>query len=140
MAKVAAFLIANLELILAGMSLPVIAILHVLVSERFDDPWKITAAAALAVGVLHGAIGWFVRARQRSSRLVLLRRLSAILQGASAPPVSETEAAAVAARLSESDIRLALAQLVAVVREPLVVKVVPVPARAEMNLPREWTT
>jgi membrane protein implicated in regulation of membrane protease activity len=131
MAKISAWLIAHLELLLAGMSLPVVGLIHLLVSVRFEDPWKITAAAALAVGVLHGFLGWFVRSRQRSVRLQLLRQAGAILQKKS--PLAAGQHAG-QAHLSEYDVRLASAQLVAVVREPLIMKVVPFPAHTERDL------
>jgi membrane protein implicated in regulation of membrane protease activity len=140
MAKVAAFLLTHLELVLAGMSIPVIGLVHFFISEHFADPWKITAAAAVAVGVLHGAIGWFVRGRQRSSRLELLQRLWAILQKDGSSDGSETAAQTLAGRLTETDIRVAKAQLVALVREPLVVKTIAPAARIDLHVPSGFTT
>jgi hypothetical protein len=126
MAKLAALLLTNLELVLAAMSIPVILAVHLLISRHFEDPWKITAAVAVTVGVLHGFLGWMVRSRQRSVRGEVLRRLGAILQRiSSGNTVSAADAEAIAdatpAPSTEYDIRLALVQLVALVREPLVV-------------------
>jgi len=130
MPKLASVLVANLELILAGMSIPVICLIHLFVSPHFDNPWKITAAAALAVGVLHSGLGWMVRARQRTVRLELLRRIWGILQtdltaparpSAGHGPQDGTENPAREAT------RLALAQLPALVREPVAIWTMPSP-------------
>jgi hypothetical protein len=56
----------NLELILTGAGVAVVAIFFAL----FKDvaPWKAAALSALAVGVLHGIIFFAVRSAQRQAR------------------------------------------------------------------------
>ncbi len=56
----------NLELILTGAGVAVVAIFFALF--RDIAPWKAAALSALAVGVLHGIIFFAVRSAQRQAR------------------------------------------------------------------------
>ena len=56
----------NLELILTGAGVAVVAIFFALF--RDVAPWKAAALSALAVGVLHGIIFFTVRSAQRRAR------------------------------------------------------------------------
>ncbi|CAM3002297.1 hypothetical protein [Rariglobus hedericola] len=57
----------NLELILTAAGLLVIFAVH-WIFQQSEHPWALTAATAIAVGVLHGVIFWIVRTRQRRIR------------------------------------------------------------------------
>ena len=133
MGKLATFLLANLELILAGMSIPVIVCIHLFVSWRFDQPWEVTSAAALTVGILHGGIAWMVRVQQRNVRTAMLQRLWAILQNSLSEQQHGTPGAIASTEPSEKAIRLAMAQLVGLQREPLVVRTIPYPVTHDMK-------
>jgi hypothetical protein len=124
MIKVSKFVLGNLELILAGMSIPVVVLIHLFVSSHFDNPWKITCTAAVTVGVLHGVLGWLVRQRQRTVRLELLQRIAAILQ--EDPQLIGHLPRTQPGPTTEYAVRLALAQLPALVREPLSVRTIAV--------------
>ncbi len=123
MRKFARFLSKYLELVLNVLSIPIIVLIHVFISMRFDRPWMITAFAAVAIGILHGTIGWFVRSQQRRATRQLLVRLREIVEKSILEPV----AANPAANFSEKSMviqaaQLALAQLAALSREPLAVQ------------------
>jgi hypothetical protein len=138
MQKLASFLMSNLELVLAGMSIPVITVIHLLVSPHFDNPWKITAAAALAVGVLHSALGWMVRARQRTVRVELLQRIWGILQKdlmTAPPPIASQTFVTAPEDPANQAVRLALAQFPALLREPVAIRTMPFPASFQQNPP-----
>lgn len=100
----------NIEMVLNVMSFPVILLVHLFLSPHFANPWKMTAAAALAVAVLHGTLGWMVRRRQRAVRDQILGRMYTALAGVRNPQD--------AAELGER-VRFALAQLPLLRREPL---------------------
>jgi hypothetical protein len=59
-------LLRYLELVLTGVGVLVVAAVFVLF--RGVEPWKASAIAAVAVGVLHGVIFFSVRAAQRRAR------------------------------------------------------------------------
>ena len=100
----------NIEMVLNLMSLPVIVLIHLFLSPHFDNPWKMTAVAAMAIALLHGTLGWLVRRRQRAVRDQILGRMYTTLAG--------VRDAADIEELTER-MRIALAQLPLLRREPL---------------------
>lgn len=60
--------IENIELWLSGAGLLVVWIASVILAPGSDDVWKVAAVTALGVSVLHGALFWVVRRRQRRIR------------------------------------------------------------------------
>jgi hypothetical protein len=60
--------VENIELWLSGAGLLVVWIASVILAPGSDDVWKVAAVTALGVSVLHGALFWVVRRRQRRIR------------------------------------------------------------------------
>lgn len=70
----------HIELWLSAAGLLVIFGLPRLVGASVDDAWKVSAEVAVAVGVLHGAIFWLVRRRQRAIRRQVIAELRTMLR------------------------------------------------------------
>lgn len=73
------FFLDNLELILSLVGLLVIWSIPSFVF-RGHDIWKVTAATAITVGLLHGVIFWLVRRRQRKVRRESIKELQMMLR------------------------------------------------------------
>lgn len=62
------FFLRNLELILTGAGLVVVAVAAAWSAAVHVEPWRTAAITATAVGVIHGVLFWLIRARQRRMR------------------------------------------------------------------------
>lgn len=74
------FFLNNFELILSGAGLVVILAVTIILSRLGLDAWHMAAITATGVGVLHGAIFWVVRRRQREVRRATLREVQGMLR------------------------------------------------------------
>lgn len=62
-------IIENLELVLTTAGVLVIFLVHFIWGESAEaNSWMLAAITATAVGIVHGAIFWVVRRRQRATR------------------------------------------------------------------------
>ena len=60
--------IENIELLLSGAGLAIILVVPQFIASDGFEYWQATAVTAIAVGLLHGIIFWFIRRRQRLIR------------------------------------------------------------------------
>jgi len=77
---VLAHFLRNIELWLSGIGVVVILLAPWLMAPAPARYWKVVAATAIVIGVLHGLIFWLVRRRQRRIRGILIARVRAMLQ------------------------------------------------------------
>lgn len=74
-------ILENIELVLTGAGLLVIALVNILAHENSaGSSWRWSAGAAVVVGVLHGFIFWLIRRRQRSVRRAALAEARVMLR------------------------------------------------------------
>jgi divalent metal cation (Fe/Co/Zn/Cd) transporter len=74
------FVLRYLELLFTVAGLAVIFGVTALIHPADTSPWAVAAVTAIAVGVIHGVLFWFVRHRQREVRRATLEETERMLR------------------------------------------------------------
>lgn len=74
------FLLNQIELLLTAFGLVGILLAGLLGSNTELQFWKVTAVAAVVVGILHGVLFWLIRRRQRLVRAEAIEQVQDMLE------------------------------------------------------------